>query len=209
MVEFRTRRSLTIAEHDPIQGVFMNELARGAGGVRAPDQDAPPNRGADPPPPPPNADRARRRPLGGARSVSIADHRLAVDARVHLDHSIRISRSSASVNPACVKRQLANGLAGARSGAGFDALLRPQSPISGDAQTDHGGAGGRRPGRPAGQPGARRSMWLVGSNPAAPGAATWTSCPFSRANAVRCRAQQLASSSNASSSTRMRPSTMP
>ena len=49
----------------------------------------PANRGADPPPPPPDADRARRRPHGGARSVSIADHRLAVDARVHLDHPIQ------------------------------------------------------------------------------------------------------------------------
>ena len=166
------------------------------------------NRGADPSPPPPDADRARRRPHGGACSVSIADHRLAVDARVHLDHPIQ-HIPELRVREPRMRQKTAGGRLAARSGAGFDALLRPQSPISGDAQTDHGGACGRGPGRPAGQPGARRSMWLVGSNPAASGAATWTSCPFSRANAVRCRAQQLASSSNASSSTRMRPSTMP
>ncbi len=51
------------------------------------------------------------------------------------------------MNPACVERQRATGLGSARR-AGFDALLRPRSPISGDAHTDHewqpAGAG-RRP----------------------------------------------------------------
>ena len=66
-----------------------------------------------------------------------------------------------------------------------------------------------RPSQARVQPGAGRPLSPDRSRPAASGSATWTSCPFSSANAVRCRAQQLAPSSSASSSTRMRPSTMP